>query len=182
MSPSDARTEKDSSSECENESAPAQSALPVKQAKQTISAATGEPADPAVHAVLAMPASQSAPATPAPDTPVVLAEAAMPSAPAEAAVPSIPARPVTPPEPTLLVEKATSAEMPAMETEPGTAVEQVASATPATPARPAVSDSKQQANTSKDHNKWHQCALCSYFGTHLPRHISVKHGDDLSEK
>lgn len=176
MSPSDARTEKDSSSECENESVPAQSALPAKQAKQTISAATGEPADPAVHAVLAVPASQSAPATPAPDTPVVLAEAAMPSAPAEAAVPSIPARPVTPPKPTLLVEKATSAEMPAMETEPGTAVEQVASA------RPAVSDSKQQANTSKDHNKWHQCALCSYFGTHLPRHISVKHGDDLSEK
>ena len=43
-------------------------------------------------------------------------------------------------------------------------------------------DPKKQAYASNSHNKRRQCPHCPFFGTHLARHLTLRHGDDLSQK
>ena len=114
---------------------------------------------------------------------------------AEAALPSDPAASAKPPVPDMSTAPATSTERPlspelpvlATKTKQGMPAVQVASAIPATPAEPdkvetMSQDPKKQSYASSSHNKRRQCPHCPFFGTHLACHMTLRHGDDLSQK
>ena len=126
-------------------------------------------------------AGPSQPATSAEKAP--LAEAALPSDSAASAKPPMPDMSTAPATST---RRPLSPELPvqATKTKPGMPAVQVIPATPAEPdeVETMSQNPEKQAYASNSHNKRRQCPHCPFFGTHLARHMTLRHVDDLSQK